>query len=230
MFSATLFDYNGVLVDDEAVHLAAFRDALSSLGVEVSQARYFEEYIGYDDAAAFVAILRDKGRSAPPELVSELVRAKGPMYLARARADLPVFEGAAALVARSAARGPVGVVSGALRDEIELGLRVLGVSAHVGYVVSAEDAPRSKPDPQGYLLALDWLSSLSAADAASDVVVIEDSLAGVEAAKRAGLRCIAVAHSYPKQRLESSRADVVVERLTDIDDALLERLHASLDA
>ncbi|MCA9594760.1 MAG: HAD family phosphatase [Myxococcales bacterium] len=207
---ATLFDYNGVLVDDEAVHLAAFRDALAPLGVKVEEADYWSRYIGFDDVGAFRAMLSDAGRAPTDEDVRRLVEAKRPLYLARAEAGLSVFEGAAEWVRRRAAVGPVGIVSGALRDEIELGLDVLGVRDLVAFVISAEDTKEGKPDPEGYRLGLARLGT--------EAVVIEDSVAGVQAAKAAGLRCVAVGHSYPEAELRAAGADVVRGKIADLCD------------
>ena len=75
------------------------------------------------------------------------------------------------------------IVSGALRDEIELGLAVLGRDAVVLAIVSAEDAPHSKPDPEGYLLGIAAARGRVGQRSAEQALVIEDSLAGVEAAK-----------------------------------------------
>ena len=221
MFTATLFDYNGVLVDDEAVHLAAFRDVLSPLGVEVSEAEYVEKYLGYDDVGAFRAILRDRGRTTSDEDVAALVDAKRPFYLERARGALRGFAGAAELVRRRASAGPVAIVSGALRHEIHLGLDVLGVRDLVRTVISAEDARRSKPDPQGYLLGLE---ALSLSNAREQCVVIEDSLAGVESARAASLACVAVGHSYPLDDLHAAGADLVVSNLDAITEETLSSL------
>ena len=225
-FTATLFDFNGVLVDDEAVHLEAFRDALRPLGIPVADADYWDRYIGFDDREGFAAILEDSGRAAAPELVEELIRQKRPLYLARAQRELKSFPRAAALVRECAALGPVLVVSGALRDEIQLGLRHLEVTDSVEHIVAAEDTTASKPDPQGYQLALEWLAQHGHADAQRHSVVIEDSLAGIAAAKAAGLCCIAVGHSYPLDKLDASGADLVVPQLKHIDQALLAKLYA----
>src|SRR5258706_13036822 len=116
---ATLFDYNGVLVDDEDVHFAAFREALVPLGIGLTEEEYIARYLGFDDAGAFRAILRDAGRTPSDEEVAALVLAKKPLYLARAD-ELRTFPGAREIVVRRAARGPVGIVSGALRSEIDL--------------------------------------------------------------------------------------------------------------
>jgi len=186
------------------VHLAAFREVLASLGVPFSDQAYWDRYIGFDDVGAFRAILSDAGRESPPSLIRELVERKKPLYMSRARQSLVPFANAADLVRRRADAGPVGVVSGALREEIELGLVVLGVRDVVGFVVSAEDTERCKPDPEGYEIGL---ARLGPATERARVLVIEDSVAGVRAAKAAGARCLAVGHSTAPSELERAGAD-----------------------
>lgn len=225
MFPATIFDYNGVLVDDEVVHLEAFRDVLRPLGVELSERDYWDRYLGFDDAGAFGAILADQGRPATDHEIRALVEKKRPHYLARAEGSLRGFAGAAALIRRRAAVGPVIIVSGALKDEIELGLRTLGVADAVAAIVSAEDTRRSKPDPEGYLLGIGFLTEHAGRSVAEHAVVIEDSIAGVEAAKAAGLVCVAVTHSYPAEALERAHADLVVPDLAAITEGALAALH-----
>lgn len=221
---ATIFDFNGVLVDDEAVHLAAFREVLAPLGIEVDDATYAERYIGFDDAGAFTAILRDAGRSPTSEDIHRLIADKMPVYMRRIATDLVIFPGAREIVSRRADKGVVGIVSGALRPEIEHALAVMGVRGAVSFIVSAEDTARCKPDPEGYLLGLRALGSEGGGKPGSDiagVVVIEDSLAGIEAARAAGLRCAAVAHSYGADRLRAAGAYVVADRIAELtDDAL----------
>jgi beta-phosphoglucomutase len=213
---ATLFDFNGVLVDDENVHLAAFREVLEPLGVVVADAAYNEKYLGFDDAGAFQAILRDHRVTVGEGLVEKLIVAKKPIYMRRIETDLRIFDGAVELVRRRAERGPVGIVSGALRHEIEHALAVMGVRQLMSFVVSAEDTRACKPDPEGYALAVSRLPEGTRA------VVVEDSIAGVEAAKSARLRCVAVTHSYSRQALEQAGADLVVAALAELDDRLLE--------
>lgn len=217
MFPATLFDFNGVLVDDEHVHLASFREVVAPLGIELTDRDYDEKYIGFDDVGAFRAMLSDHGKPSGDEQVKQLVEAKKPVYLRRAAAGLSVFPGAAELVKLTASHGPVGVVSGALRHEIELGLTTLGVKDAIAFVISAEEVPRCKPDPQGYLMARERLGTIPA-------VVIEDSPAGVRSAKGAGLYCIAVMHSASRHDLVKAGADAVFERIGDIGQKELDEL------
>jgi HAD superfamily hydrolase (TIGR01509 family) len=214
--AATLFDFNGVLVDDEDVHMEAFRDVLRPLGVEVDHAAYAEKYIGFDDVGAFRAILEDAGRPADDEVVRALVLEKKPRYMARIEGSLRVFPGAAELVRRRAARGTVGVVSGALDAEIRYCLERMGVLDAVSFIVASERCLACKPDPEGYLLAVKELAPGAVA------VAVEDSIAGVRAAKAAALRCVAVTHSYPRDRLLAAGADAVVDDLLALTDDVLE--------
>lgn len=228
MFPATLFDFNGVLVDDEHVHLDAFRDTLAPLGIELSEQAYWERYLGFDDVGAFDAILRDAGRDPSPAQVAALVEAKRPHYMQRAQANLRTFPGAGELVTQRSHAGPVGVVSGALRDEIEFGLSHLRVRHQVGRIVSAEDTTASKPDPEGYRIALAWVADQLGPEAAGLSLVIEDSPAGISAARALGLPCVAVAHSYPRGELEATEASAVVEKIADITPEFLAELWGRL--
>jgi beta-phosphoglucomutase-like phosphatase (HAD superfamily) len=228
VFPATFFDFNGVLVNDETVHFETFREVLAGLGVELSEHDYLHRYLGFDDAGAFRAILADAGKSPSAPHIAELIEAKRPLYMARARAALPTFPGAAELVRRRAEAGPALVVSGALRDEIELGLEVLGVRSAIQTIVSAEDTRECKPDPEGYLLGIRWLEERGQGALALRGLVIEDSLAGVQAAKAARLPCVGVAHTYSQPELLAAGADGAVSALSDLDEPLLTALYRKL--
>lgn len=224
-FDAYLFDYNGVLVDDEHVHWAAFREILAPLGIEMTQADYWERYLGFDDVGGFRAVLADQGRPGTEDEIRALVEAKKPAYLRLAQTALRGFPMAGDLLRRIASAGtPIGIVSGALREEIELGLRVLGATDCVKFIVAAEDTKESKPDPEGYRIGLQNLTEYLGETAAKRTLVIEDSIAGIEAAVSANLNCLAVAHSYTSDELWKAGAIEVVPTLADIKDELLERL------
>jgi beta-phosphoglucomutase-like phosphatase (HAD superfamily) len=228
VFKATLFDYNGVLIDDEHVHLAAFREVLRPLGIEVGEREYFARYIGFDDVGMFRAILEDTKTRSDDGLVRRLVETKRPVYKKLAARGLRSFAGAAELVRRRASAGPVGIVSGALRDEIEMGLEVLSVKDCVSAIVAAEDMGAPKPDPAGYLRGIDALAGLAGLEAARRALVIEDSPPGIEAAKAAGLSCVAVAHSYSIEELRGGGADLVVPTLGELDEQKLGELYRRL--
>jgi beta-phosphoglucomutase len=224
-FSAFLFDYNGVLIDDEIVHWAAFREILRPMGVEMTEADYWQKYLGFDDRGAFCAVLSDHCLAIDDARLQALVDAKKATYLSLAKQRLKGFEGASALLGRLARAGaPIGIVSGALRDEIRLGLELLDASDCVSFVVAAEDTTQSKPDPEGYLLAKAKLRGMAGPEVAANALVIEDSKEGIRAALGAGLPCLAVAHSYEKSQLLEAGAIDVVDRIADISDGFLQRL------
>jgi HAD superfamily hydrolase (TIGR01509 family) len=175
--------------------------------------------LSLDDAGVFRAVLSRDGRTLREEQVRALVAAKNPRFMARFEESFRVFPGAAELVTRRAARGPVAIVSGALEREIVFALEKIGIGSAVAFIVSAERTPTSKPDPGPFLLAMDELRRSGHPGGAA---VLEDSTGGVTAAKRAGLRCVAVAHSYSREKLLRAGADAVVADLASVTDALLE--------
>jgi beta-phosphoglucomutase len=218
---ATLLDFDGVLVDSEPVHLAAFNDVLARHGVAITEAEYAKRYLSLDDAGVFRAVLSRGGRTLREDEVRSLVAAKAPRFMERFEEAFRPFPGAADLIARRAARGPVGIVSGALESEIEFALKKMDVRESVAFIVSAEKTLASKPDPASFLLGVSELQRIGHQGGA---VAVEDSIGGVTAAKRAGLRCIGVSHSYSRDDLRLAGADAVVANLAALTDGVLESL------
>ena len=122
---AVIFDFNGVLVDDESVHFALFREVLAQEGVNLTERDYHERYLGYDDRRCFEAVLVDSQKSAEPERLDRLIAQKARRYVEVARQGLRFFPAAAETLRAVAARWPVAICSGALRAEIEYSLRRL---------------------------------------------------------------------------------------------------------
>ena len=227
MIRAVIFDFNGVLVDDEAVHFELFREVLAAEGVAITERAYRDRYLGYDDRGCFEAALADAGRVTPWALIDDLIARKARRYLQVARAGLKIFPGAPESLAALAGRWPVAICSGALRPEIELALGLMGRRDSVRAVISAEDTTRCKPDPEGYLLALDALRSQEGEDLeAAHCLVIEDSLAGIQAAKAAGMWAIGVDHTYPEAELRAAGADAVLPGLASLAPPWVERFFA----
>jgi beta-phosphoglucomutase len=220
MIRAVIFDFNGVLVDDEHVHFELFREILAQEGIALSEEKYHAEYLGYDDRGCFEAALAEAGQDAGPQRIEALIARKAERYATVAENGLRFFPGVPDSLAALADRWPLAICSGALRPEIEFALNRLRVRERVAAIVSAEDTTRCKPDPQGYLLALDALRAQPGgrlADLkASECLVIEDSLAGVASAKAAGMWAIAVAHTYDPDALAEAGADVVIPGLVPL--------------
>jgi HAD superfamily hydrolase (TIGR01509 family) len=216
----TLFDFDGVLVDSEPVHLAAFNDVLAGRGMAIDPDEYATRYLSLDDEGVFRAVLSLHGAPVRDDEVQALVLAKGPRFMARFEDSFRPFPGAARLVLRRAERGPVGIVSGSLAREIAFALERMGLEQAVSFVVSADRSPASKPDPAPYRIAIDELRRLGCAAAAA--VAVEDSLGGVASAKGAGLRCVAVAHSCLPDDLLRGGADACAPNVDALTDALLD--------
>jgi beta-phosphoglucomutase-like phosphatase (HAD superfamily) len=214
----TLLDFDGVLVDSEPVHLAAFNDVLGPRGITISERDYFDRYLSFDDAGVFRSLITKRNATLSEVEVRSLIAAKGARFMERFGSSFRVFPGAEALVARRASLGTVGIVSGALEHEIAFALEKMGVSGRVSFIVSAESTPASKPDSAPYLAAMKKLGSVDPAD----VVVVEDSIGGVVSAKGAGLRCVAVAHSCVPDDLVRAGADAVAQDLSALTDDVLD--------
>ncbi len=229
---AILFDFNGVLVDDEPIHLEMFQRVLAEEGISLSAEDYYARYLGLDDRACFAAVLGEAGEPATVPRLMRLIARKASYYQERIRrGGYPFFPGAVELVRSLAARGTMlGVVSGALREEVEGALRQAGLLDRFKVLVTAEDVEESKPDPEGYLRALEALNSQPPLPERllhpHEVLAVEDSPAGLTAAADVGFPTLGVAHTYPAGRL--SEADVVVESLRDLTPERLERLYAEV--
>jgi HAD superfamily hydrolase (TIGR01509 family) len=227
MPDALIFDFDGVLVDSEPLHMMAFQQALRPLGVELTEPDYYEKYLGFDDFDCFRAVLRDHGREVSEPLVQDLAAGKTRQMqelLAERSRPLP---GSVQLAAAARASGwAVGICSGALREEIVIAGEAVGVLEHVQTVVAALDVQRGKPDPEGYAKAFAELQRLAGRPLeAGRSVAVEDSPPGIEAAKGAGLRVLAVTNSYPPEALTA--ADRVVDSLEGLGPADLDDLVAT---
>ncbi len=229
MLRAVLFDFNGILVDDEPIHLEIFQRVLAEEGITLSAEDYYARYLGLDDRAGFAAVL---GAAATVPRLMRLTARKARYYQERIRRDgYPVFPGAVELVRSLAARGTMlGVVSGALREEVEGALRQAGILDHFKVLVTVEDVEEGKPDPQGYLKALEALNSQPPLPERllhpHEVLAVEDSPAGLAAAADVGFPTLGVAQTYPAAELRG--ADVVAESLRELTPERLDRLFAEV--
>lgn len=228
MIRAILFDFNGILVDDEPIHLEMFQRVLGDEGITLTAEDYYRDYLGMDDRGCFAAVLQKAGEAPTVPRLMRLIARKASYYQERMRqSGYPFFPGAAELVAELAAAGRMlGIVSGALSEEVESALRQAKLRDRFKVLVTAEDVTEGKPDPEGYRRALEGLNSFPPLPERllhpHEVLAIEDSPAGLAAAADLGLCTLAVAHTYPPHRLRM--ADAVAESLEGMTVARLERL------
>lgn len=225
---AVILDFDGVIADSEPLHFRAFQEVLQERGLALSAADYYAHYLGFNDEDAFVAIAAAAGRSFSRADVAALLAEKARRMKALLAGPEVLFPGAEAAVRALAREVPLAIASGARRDEIELVLDARGLTGCFAAIVASGETPRSKPAPDPYVRALDRLRARgllpAGADAARHSVAVEDSRWGVESARGAGLRCIAVTTSYPPAELAG--ADAVVENLSRVSPALLRHVVA----
>lgn len=221
---AIILDFDGVIADSERLHLRAFQETLAAGPVTLSRDAYYADYLGFDDYGVFRQIFHDQGRPLDESTLEQLVDDKGRRYEALAAAGEMLYPGVADFVRAASAAVPIGVASGAQSHEIEEVLRKAGLRDCFHAVVGADQTTASKPAPDPYLEALARLRQQAGRVLdAHRTVAIEDSRWGLESARAAGLRTIAVTTSYPAEAL-AAHAELVVAGLHALDLATLGRL------
>ncbi|MCZ6795310.1 MAG: HAD family phosphatase [Planctomycetota bacterium] len=212
MNRAVIFDFDGLLADTEVVHFRTFSGVLAEEGITVTAEENGSRFMGIDDRNCFQIAFRESGRGdLTRHRADDLVQRKSRLFR-NALGEIELFPGAEELVREARRRGPCTIASCGRRQEIEAILHRHGLLDEFPFFVAADEIERPKPDPDCFLRALDlFRHHVSPELRARDCVVFEDSFRGVEAAKRAGMRCVAVTHSFPRERLE--QADVVIDSL-----------------
>jgi HAD superfamily hydrolase (TIGR01509 family) len=214
MTEALLFDYNGVITDDEEQHRATFAELLAEAGIALSRDQYYADYLGCDDRTSFLQAFHRAGKPLDRVALETLVARKSQAYARLTGSGLTLVPGVAAFVRAASGRFRMGLVSGAQRREIEPALADAGLAECFEVIVAGEDVPRCKPDPAGYLAARAALARGGPLEPRR-CVAIEDSLAGLAAARAAGMRCVMLTTSHPAAALGA--ADLVWSSFTGHD-------------
>jgi len=202
MHRGILFDFNGVIIDDEPQHCEALVASLAEYDIPLDRETYYRDYLGFDDWECFRFTFARHGKPTDQRSLAEAIERKAIHYAGAIRRSMTLVPGALEFVRAAAGEGlALAVVSGALRREVELVLETAGVRAHFSVLVAAEDVSACKPDPQGYTRALEALGLRP-----TQCVVVEDSLPGLAAARAAGLRCAALTTSHPADTLAAADA------------------------
>jgi len=225
MLRGIIFDFNGVLVDDEPVHLKLFQRVLREGGISLTAPDYYARYLGMDDRGCFKAAYHEHGKKLDEAFLAELVRRKARYYREVIEEGILFFPGVKVLIPTLSSRFPLAVASGALRSEIETILRAPGLRKYFRAIVSAEDVSEGKPNPEIFIKALRLLNERNSTGRpilAPECLVVEDSKEGILGARRAGMKCLAVTNSHPAEEL--GEADAVVKSLEEATVDFLESL------
>jgi HAD superfamily hydrolase (TIGR01509 family) len=219
MIQAVFFDFNGVIINDERVHLKAYRDVLAAQDIELSNDDYFA-CLGMDDVAFVRAAFARVNRPLTDDLTRELIQREHALHRELIATDLPVASGVVAFIRQLRRRYELGIVSMAERNEIDHVLQLVGLSSAFSVIVSAAKDLNHKPAPDCYLLGLERLNQRRRAERklpvlAAECVVIEDAPPGIEAGRTAGMKTIGVTTTVSEAALREARADIVTPNLGD---------------
>jgi len=209
---AVLWDMDGTLIDSEELHWIAWRTTTANEGVTITREQFLASFGQRNDSI----IPQWLGAAATPERIEKIANAKEELYRHLIRRDgVSPLPGVATWLHRLHRDGWLQVIaSAAPRANIDAVLEALSATHIFQGIVSAEDVRRGKPDPEVYLTAASKVGA-----SPQNCIVVEDAAAGIEGARRAGMRSIGVTHDG-----NHLQADVVVESLDQLDPDAFDKL------
>jgi HAD superfamily hydrolase (TIGR01509 family) len=224
MIKAVIFDFDGVIADTEELHFTCLKEILHQEGIIINRQMYDETYLALDDKNCFRrAFAIAKSKELSHQKTEELIKRKADLLQSNLT-EVKLFSGISEWIKKHSSEVLLGICSGALHREIAQILSKHSLLKCFTVIVTAEDVENSKPSPEGYLLALQRLREISGGHIApSECLVIEDSVAGIEAAKAALMHCVAITNSYSREKL--CQADVIFGSILELS---LERLNIQL--
>lgn len=186
MIRAVLFDFDGVVVQSERIHMESFMELLGPFGVSVSEERWYKEFAGTGSRSIIERLAKEYGIR---EDIGALVEKRKKLYEARVKAgELKETRGVKGFLQMLRLHGiKTAIVSGSHRSNVQLAISTLGLDGLFDIIVSGDDIRARKPDPGPFLHAAEKLGIT-----ASECLAIEDSYAGCESARRAGMRLVVV--------------------------------------
>jgi|SRR5579871_2746531 len=222
---AIVFDFDGVIANSEPLHCRSFQRVLAREAVTLTDEDYYTRYLGYDDVGAFRTMAADRGIAWDDRHIADLVALKA-ITMEEIERDVSVlFPGAADAIRRAAAAVPIAIASGAIGPEIRRVLDREQLTQHFTAIVAAEDTARSKPAPDPYARAVTLVAAASGTSIEpGDCIAIEDSRWGLESARAAGLKTVAVGQTYDVRMLD---ADLSIPSIAALDLHLFASLFTS---
>lgn len=227
MIRAIIFDFNGVIADDETPHVLCFQQALAESGLMLTKDDYYGAYLGMDERTCTRMLLERRDGSCDEAEVFRISERKGELFRARTALHKPLlFPGVVEFVKAAVKRYRLAIASGGRRAQIEEALAGTAIQCDFEVTVAAEDCPLGKPDPAIYIMTRERLNSVGGSRhgiSSAECLVVEDSLAGIRSAKAAGMRVLGLATTYPIDKLHE--ADCVFPSLEHLTpEAAIDRL------
>jgi beta-phosphoglucomutase len=206
-FKAILFDFDGVLGKTMDDNYAAWVKALSAYDIPLEAEDY---YLQEGRKASEIAEYAARKHNFSPETIAQITDLKDTNYLNNN--NFSFYEGVNEIItwARDN-KYKIGVVSGGSKKRL-LDPKVRAVLDSFDLVITASDYSTGKPSPEPYLAASKKLNVIP-----SECLVIENAPLGIEAAKKAGMKCIAISTTLEPKHL--SEADCIVNSIKEVKEA-----------
>jgi beta-phosphoglucomutase len=219
MIQAIFFDFNGVIIDDEPLQMAVYKELLSEHGVDLTEKDYYGA-LGMDDRTFVRYAFECSSKTVSDADLNLMMAAKTVRHRELIAEELPLFPGVVTFL-KAAARGySLGLVSMANREEIGYVLQRAELASLFSVVVTAEDVSACKPAPECYQTAFKKMNEQRQVERLlpllpRECLVIEDSPPGILAGRGAGMRTLGITNTVTEEQLRGAGADVVSASLAD---------------
>ncbi len=216
-----LFDFNGVIINDEPIHKQLIEQILLEENLHPKAEEYRLVCLGRSDRVCLNTLLKRRGRYLTEVSLKQLLVRKAQAYQRQLETleKLPIYPGVEEFILKlRESKLALGLVTGALRSDAELVLNRTNLAQYFDVIIAGDDLTASKPEPDGYLLAIEHLKQMHPELNLKpwQCLAIEDTFAGIEAAKLAGMEVVGVANTYPFHMLQR-QADWTVDYLADLE-------------
>lgn len=219
MIKSILFDFNGVIINDEPIQMRAYQEVLGKEGIALTEESYYAR-LGMNDTTFIKDVYKEAEKEPETNKVLEITLAKSAKWREIIADELPLFEGATDFIKKMEKDFALGIVSMARREEIEYVLERANLRDCFEIIISAEDIQNCKPHSECYLKGFNLIDSYRIKQGHLPMVhgeclVIEDAPPGIVAAKSAGLKALGVTNTVSAEELRAAGADAVTKNLDD---------------
>ena len=219
MIKAIFFDFNGVIIDDEPIQMKAYREVLRGHDIDLTEEMYLAA-LGMDDRTFMRSIFAKAGKPLPDSLLASVIEAKTAVHRDTIKDELPLFPGVLTFLKASAREFQLGLVSMANQKEVSYVFERANLGPLFSVVITAEDTSVCKPAPDCYVGGLAKLNEKRQGERllpllAAECLAIEDAPPGIESARAAGMRTLAVTNTVAEEPLRAAGAEVVTHSLSD---------------
>jgi len=218
---AVLFDFNGVIIKDGSIHIQLIDEILVQENLQLQRVQERQAFLGISSRAYLQNLLKNRGRVVTEAYMTQLLTRKAQAYVLELEKleKLPLYSGIEDVIFQIRSRHlKMGLVSDALSPEIEMVLTSAKLAEYFSVIVSGDDISSNKPNPEGYLLAVDRLNQAypELNLEPHECLVVEHTPLGIQAAKRAQMQVVGVANTYPFQIIHR-QANWTIDYLIDLD-------------